>query len=77
MFFQRFRALSFQKRSTLSQRYQLSENLQTLTKFRIVSAVTWTFVTYNAAATFGVYLFSDAWSYAEEFAVIESEFLRL
>ncbi|CAI2353689.1 unnamed protein product [Caenorhabditis sp. 36 PRJEB53466] len=57
--------------STLTERYQLFENLRTLSKFRIMSIVTWIYVTYNAASSLGVnYILPDL-ELGNQFASVE------
>uniref|UniRef100_A0A1I7TYP5 G_PROTEIN_RECEP_F1_2 domain-containing protein n=1 Tax=Caenorhabditis tropicalis TaxID=1561998 RepID=A0A1I7TYP5_9PELO len=69
---ERFRENALHKHCTLTERYQISENLRTSSMFRIMSVVTWIYVFYNAT---GSYLFGRFWmrgmEYAEQFASVE------
>ncbi|CAP28354.2 Protein CBR-SRAB-1 [Caenorhabditis briggsae] len=68
---ERFRETSLGKHATLTQRYQIFENLRTLNMFRIMSIITWIYVTYNAAATYIANMYLKSMSMDRQFAYIE------
>ncbi|KAF1751929.1 hypothetical protein GCK72_018483 [Caenorhabditis remanei] len=68
---ERYRETSLNKRSTLTQRYQIFENLRTLNMFRIMSIITWMYVTYNALASFIIHFFLKSMPMESQFASIE------
>ncbi|CAL2042432.1 unnamed protein product [Caenorhabditis brenneri] len=65
------REVSLHKHSTLTERYQISENLRTSSMFRIMSAVTWVYVAYNAAASYAGQFIMNGMGFADQFATVE------
>ncbi|CCD63016.1 Serpentine Receptor, class AB (class A-like) [Caenorhabditis elegans] len=64
------RASSLHKHSTLTERYQISENLRTSTMFRIMSVVTWVYVAYKAIGSYMMY-FIESVLLPDLFAITE------
>ncbi|KAF1751930.1 hypothetical protein GCK72_018484 [Caenorhabditis remanei] len=68
---QKFREASLQKHCTLTERYQISENLRTSSMFRIMSIVTWIFVVYNAGGAYIAHFYMGSMEFADQFAIVE------
>uniref|UniRef100_A0A1I7TYP6 G_PROTEIN_RECEP_F1_2 domain-containing protein n=1 Tax=Caenorhabditis tropicalis TaxID=1561998 RepID=A0A1I7TYP6_9PELO len=68
---ERYRETSLSKCATLTQRYQIFENLRTLNMFRIMSVLTWLYVTYNAVASFFIRFFLKDMPLPNQFASME------
>ncbi|CAP28353.2 Protein CBG08677 [Caenorhabditis briggsae] len=66
-----FRKATSQKHSSLTERYQISENLRTSSMFRVMSVVTWAYVTYNAGGSYIAHYLMKSMDYAEQFSTIE------